>query len=448
MYRLFLSLRYLLTRPINLLGMAGITIGVWALIVVVSVFSGVIQVVEEHLRDATGDAVVTTLPSWTSWPRVQKALQNDPNVVATAPRIVHYGMLLRPGHRPPPAPLPGRGALHGGDQPFLFVLGVDAAAESRVTGFGRWVVAPEIPADTRVADAAAPLAAVGGKPAVLVGLDRMRREGLRRGDAVVLTTAKMRTDAAGRTTTEKIQLELVIAGAFKSRHSGFDGNTVFVGAETLRGALFPDHPEAVQEVVVHVADAGAATLAATVDRLDRAVARATERDGHGWGEVWTWRERNRVLLESIEHQRAIMQVVLVVIMIVAAFLMLATLSMMVTEKISDIGILTAMGGTPGGVTVVFLACGVAVTIAGVVLGAVTGIATALHLEEVRQVVRWATGIDLFPIEAYNLDRVPSAIDPWWLLLVAAMALVVGFVVSVVPALRAARHDPLVSLRGI
>ncbi len=446
MYRLFLSLRYLLTRPINLLGMGGITISVWALIVVVSVFSGVIEVVEGHLRAASGDVVVTSLPPWTTWSRMQEALAGDPNVAAAAPRVLHYGMLLRPGHRPPPAPLPGRGALHGGDQPFLFVLGIDAAAEARVTRFHDWVTAAEIPPELCVAEAHAPLAPVAGRPAVLVGLDRMRREGLRPGDTVVLTTAKLRTDAAGNPATEKIQLELAVAGAFKSAHSGFDGNTVFVAAATLRATLFPDEPEAVQEVVVRLLDATA--LADTTDRLQRAVLRVTERNGRGRGEARTWRERNHLLLESIEHQRAIMQIVLIVIMVVAAFLMLATLSMMVTEKISDIGILTAMGGTPSGVTVVFLACGVVITIAGVIAGAFTGIVTALNLEEVRQVVRWATGIDLFPIDVYNLDRVPSAIDPWWLLLVAAMALATGIVVSAIPALRAARHDPLVSLRGI
>jgi lipoprotein-releasing system permease protein len=139
--------------------------------------------------------------------------------------------------------------------------------------------------------------------------------------------------------------------------------------------------------------------------------------------------------------------VLIVIMVVAAFLMLATLSMMVTEKVSDIGILTAMGGTPWGVTQVFLTCGMVITVVGIVGGILLGIVTGIYLEEVRQALRWATGIDLFPIDVYNLDRVPSAIDPVWLLQVAGMALLVGFVVSVLPALRAARHDPLVSLRG-
>ncbi|MEO6598118.1 MAG: FtsX-like permease family protein, partial [Planctomycetota bacterium] len=143
----------------------------------------------------------------------------------------------------------------------------------------------------------------------------------------------------------------------------------------------------------------------------------------------------------------LLKIVLIVIMVVAAFLMLATLSMMVTEKISDIGILTAMGGTPMGVTQVFLACGLTITAAGVVLGLAAGAVTAVYLEEVRQALLWATGIDLFPLEVYNLDRVPCSIDALWLLQVAAMALGTGFVVSALPALRAARHDPLVSLRG-
>ncbi|MBL8737013.1 MAG: FtsX-like permease family protein, partial [Planctomycetes bacterium] len=153
-------------------------------------------------------------------------------------------------------------------------------------------------------------------------------------------------------------------------------------------------------------------------------------------------------LASVEHQRQLLKIVLIVIMVVAAFLMLATLSMMVTEKTADIGILTAMGGTPWGVSVVFLACGLVITAVGVLLGLVTGCLTSIYLEEIRQFLRWSTGVDLFPLEVYNLDRVPSSIDPWWLLLVSAIALLTGFVVSLLPAWRAARHDPLVSLRGI
>lgn len=443
MYRLFLALRYLLTRPINLLGMAGITISVWALVVVVSLFSGFLQVVERHVHEASADIAVTGLPSWTRWSTLRAALADDTNVAALAPRLLHYGMLARPGHRPPPAPLPGRGALHGGDQPFLFVQGIDAAAEAEVTGFTHWLADPGIPAALRCRGT--PLAPMDGVPTVLLGLERMQREGLQVGDAVVLTTAQLRRDADGEQRPAKVQIALRIGGAFKTAHSGFDGNTVFVAATTLRERLFPDEPDLVQEVAVRVHDA--ATLEDTAGRLQRALARVGERNERVYGRVQTWRERNGTFLASIEHQRSLMQIVLIVIMVVAAFLMLATLSMMVTEKVADIGILTAMGGTPGGVTTVFLGCGVVITIAGVLAGIATGIVTGVYLEEVRQALRWATGIDLFPVDVYNLDRVPCAIEPLWLVQVTAMALGTGIVVSALPALRAARHDPLVSLRG-
>jgi lipoprotein-releasing system permease protein len=444
MYRLFLALRYLLTRPINVLGMAGITISVWALVVVVSLFSGFLQVVESHVHAASADVVVGDLPAWGEWRKVEAALRDDPNVAGVAPRLLHYGILSRPGHRPPTPPLPGRSALHGGDQPFLFVQGIDPVAEAEVTGFADWLVAPTIPPELRCEGA--PLAPAAASPTVLVGLDRMRRDGLRRGDRVLLTTAQLRSDGKGGKTPVKVQLDLVVGGAFKTAHSGFDGNTVFVAAGTLRAALFPDQPDWTPEAAVRVRDAS--TLDATADRLQRAVMSVVERDGHGFGTAQTWRQRNGTFLESIAHQRGLMQLVLVVIMVVAAFLMLATLSMMVTEKVSDIGILTAMGGTPRGVASVFLACGVVITGCGVMAGLALGVVTGVYLEEVRQAVRWTTGIDLFPIDVYNLDRVPCAIEPLWLAQVAAMALAVGVVVSFLPAWRAARHDPLVSLRGL
>ena len=445
MYRLFLAIRYLITRPINLLGMAGITISVWALVVVVSVFSGVLHVIERHVHAASADISVTGLHNWTSWPQLQAVLADEPQVAATAPRLVHYGLLQRPGQRPPPPRLPGRGALHGGDQPFLFVLGIDPARESEVTGFAGWLRDPALPPALRVTDTEAPLALRDGLPTVLIGVERMQREGLARGDRVRLITARMVQDQKGNQTPEKVQLDLVIAGAYKTAHTGFDGNNVFVHRDTLQQLLYADRPDFVAEVSVRVHDPS--QLGAIRDRLQRRVHNALERDQSGYGLVQTWRERNGQFLDSVGHQRSLLTIVLIVILVVAAFLMLATLSMMVTEKVSDIGILTAMGGTPGGVTTVFLACGLVITAVGIALGTALSLLTATYLEEIRQLVRWATGIDLFPIDVYSLDRVPCEVEPLWVLQVAGMALAVGFVVSALPALRAARHDPLVSLRG-
>lgn len=446
MYRLFLAIRYLLTRPINLLGMGGIAIGVWALVVVVSLFSGFLQVVEDHVQASSSDIVVSELPTWSEWPALRDALQDNPNVAAVAPRLLHYGLLVEPGKRPPPAPLPGRGALNGGDQPFLFVFGIDAELESKATKFGEWIRHPDVPAELRVADLNDPLAERDGTPSVLIGLDRMQREHLHPGDKLRLMTANLRPDAAGNIKPIEIEVDLVVAGAYHTNHSGFNGNNCFVALSTLQQALFPDLPNHVQEIAVHVGDAS--QLAVTADHLQTTVERACERDGRGYGRVQTWRKKNEMFISNVAHQRELLKIVLTVIMVVAAFLMLATLSMMVTEKTADIGILTAMGGTPLGVTTVFLSCGLVITAVGVVAGLGVGVLTATYLEEIRQGWLWATGHDLFPLDVYNLTRVPCRIEPLWLAQVTLMAMVTGLVVSVLPALRAARHDPLISLRGI
>ena len=355
-------------------------------------------------------------------------------------------MLAPPGRRPPPAPLPGKGALHGGDQPFLFVYGVDAALEAEATDLERWLTAAEIPAALRVSDVSSPLAPIDGTPAVLLGLERMQKEGLAVGDAMRLTTARMAPTSDGRVRPVKIEVDLRVGGAYRTEHGGFDGSNVFVALDTLRAPLYPGEPARVQEVAVRLRDGE--QLDATAARLSRTLQRVTEQDGRGYGRVQTWQERNVQFLANVAHQRGLMKIVLVVIMVVAAFLMLATLSMMVTEKTSDIGILTAMGGTPGGVTMVFLSCGLVITLCGVALGLGAGVLTATYLEEIRQAVLWSTGVDLFPLDVYNLQRVPCRIEPLWLLQVATMALVTGLIVSTLPALRAARHDPLVSLRGV
>jgi lipoprotein-releasing system permease protein len=445
MYRLYLAIRYLLTRPINLLGMGGIAIGVWALVVVVSLFSGFLQVIERHVQSSSADIVVSELPDWTEWPALRDALQADPNVAGTAPRLLHYGLLTRPGQRPAPAPLPGRSALHGGDQPFLFVFGVDAQAESATTDFSNWLRHEDIASNLQVINPDDPLAKRDEKPTVLIGLDRMVREGLKPGDELTLTTANLVSDAQGNTTPVKVEIDLIVAGAYQTEHGGFDGNNIFVDRSTLQSVLFPESPQYVQEVAIEIRDQS--QLESTTERLQRLVGRTLERDQRAHGLVQTWRTKNLPYLQNVAHQRELLKIVLTVIMIVAAFLMLATLSMMVTEKTADIGILTAMGGTPFGVTTVFLACGLVITAVGVLLGLTSGILTSIYLEEIRQVVLWTFGIDLFPLDVYNLTRVPSRIEPIWLVQVTIMAMITGLVVSVLPALRAARHNPLISLRG-
>ena len=456
MYRLFLATRYLLSRPINLLGMGGVTLGVWALIVVVSIFSGFLRVVGEHVRSASADISVWFLPESARFAPLQKAILEIPNVAATAPRLVHFGLLNRPGEQPSPPPLLGRGALQGGDTPFVFVLGIDPERDRATTALDSWLLA--VAPGNRVKDPSHPLARIDGRPAILLGEQRMRNSGLRIGDLLAVSTGRVERGADGGRSLVQVTAEsvggsgrdapvFVVAGAYHTQHTGYDGNNALVHIDDLR-AMLGLAPDAVQEIAVKVQDT--ASTEVTAERIERAVRREL---GYESGSLqraplaYAWRERHRGFLEGVEWQRALMKIILIVIMITAAVLMYATLSMMVAEKTSDIGILCALGGSPRGVMTVFLACGLSITVCGIVVGTAAGCVSAIYLEEFRQFVLWLCGIDLFPVKVYNLDRVPHELDPLWILQVAAMAIAVGTVVSALPALRAARHDPLVSLRG-
>lgn len=456
MYRLFLAARYLLSRPINLLGIGGVTLGVWALIVVVSIFSGFLRVVGEHVRSASADISVWFLPDDARFGDLKVAIEEVANVSACSPRLVHFGLLNRPGEAPPPPPLLGRGAMQGGDTPFVSVLGVDPELDRKTTALDDWLVA--VAPGMRVKDPRNPLARIDGMPAILLGEERMARGGLRIGDKLALSTGRVERSADGgrslvQVTGEKLGGSkqeapvFVIAGAFHTRHTGYDGNTAFVHIEDLRSMLsLPS--DAVQEISVKVEDTSLTD--ATAQGVRRAVRRQLGMTGGSsqrGPEAYSWRERHRGFLEGVEWQRALMKIILIVIMVVAAVLMYATLSMMVAEKTSDIGILCALGGSPGGVMTVFLSCGLSITSIGIVLGTGIGCLSAVYLEEFRQFVLWLCDVDLFPVKVYNLDRVPHELDPLWILQVAAVAILVGAVVSALPALRAARHDPLVSLRG-
>lgn len=454
MYRPFLAFRYLFSRPINLLGVLGVAIGVWALIVVVSIFSGFLRVVGEHVRSASADVSVQYLPEDAQYGRLKRAIEGDDNVLATAPRLVHFGLLHRPDEVPPPPPLLGRGALQGGDTPFLFVLGVDPDMERDTTRFPEWLAA--VDPELRVLDPAHPFARIDGLPTILLGEERMKSHRLRRGDRVVLNTGRLEKGAEGARGIAQVTQpgpggptapEFAIAGAYRTHHIGYDGNNAFVHIDELRNLLSLP-ADAVQEVAIKVRDDR--TLEDTADRLTRVVRRelGIESLPSSRGALaWSWRTRHSAFLDSVEHQRGLMKIILVVIMVVAAVLMYATLSMMVTEKTSDIGILCALGGSPRGVTTVFLTCGVATTLVGIVAGTISGCLSAIYLDEFRQLVRGIAGIDLFPVKVYNLDRVPHELDPIWILQVAGMSLLVGAIVSALPAFRAARHDPLVTLRG-
>lgn len=269
--------------------------------------------------------------------------------------------------------------------------------------------------------------------------------GLHRGDIVRVTTGHR--GAGSQAVLAKLDREFAVAGAFATQHIGFDGLHAIVDIDELRSLLTPESGDAVTEVSVRVADPERGEQTAEeLSILLRNHYRSLFPPRNA-PLALTWQTLNERFLQAVEHQRSLMKMVLFVILIVAAFLMYATLSMMVTEKTRDIGILTALGGRPLGVLQVFLFCGLAITVAGIVLGVIAGCLSSVYLDAFNSWLSETFGIDLFPSGVYNLTHVPYDLDPIWIAQVCAMALGAGLLVSGLPALRAARHSPLQSLRN-
>lgn len=437
MYRWFLALRYLLRRPINVLGVIGVMLGVWALIVVVAIFSGYIAEVRNHVRATTSDIAIDNLPPDCSFADVRAVLERDPNVASCAPRIAWAGMLhpTRASRKPDPTIQINHELGEG--SPFVHLLGIDPVAELEVSGLRGWLGGVEGQA-LRV-DPARLLAPQDGTPALLLSERRTKVEGITTSDRARITCARIhQMDAQS---VEMQHLDLRLQGAFASKYVLFDTSTAIVSIDTMRQLIGTRTPDACNFIAVKLRDPSQDR--ATAARLDRAIDEAL-----GYRpRVQDWEAVNFVFLSAVSHQRTIMKFVLFVIMVVAAFLMFATLWMMVTEKLHDIGILSAMGGTRLGVMQVFVSCGLAISLAGTALGIIAGCISAMYLDAFNTWMRATFDVDLFPTSIYNLRSVPYELDPLWIAQVAAMALGVGAFVSAVPAWYAARHDPVESLRA-
>jgi lipoprotein-releasing system permease protein len=446
MYRWYLALRWLVTRPINLLGVLAITVGVWALIVVVSIFSGYLTEIGKHLQSSTADATVVRLPDDASFASYAAILARDANVAELAPRIVWQGLVHPLGTQTATAPKPAGMAELGAPTPFVSILGIDFAKEQRVSGIADWVRGIADPA-LRVADAAQPLAPIGEFPAVLLGRQRLADSGAPRGERVKLTLGRLVHGRDGEA-LDFHDPEFAVAGAFESNFAAFDGFNVFVDIAALREQLRVDGARIpadwCNEIAIRLVDPSRADE--TVERLRNLL--ESNRPPHGPSLlVRTWADANQAQISNVSHQRGLLKLVLLVIMVVAAFQVYATMSMTVAEKQHDIGILTALGARRGGVLVLFLTTGVSIALVGAALGVGLGCFTAMQLDDFNTLMRASFGVDLFPVRVYNLKRVPYELDPVWIGQVAGTAIALGALVTAIPAWRAARHDPAVSLRN-
>ena len=226
-----------------------------------------------------------------------------------------------------------------------------------------------------------------------------------------------------------------IAAIFRIGLSEYDLNFTFVSmAEAGRFFGLNDNQGAV-DIILDDPD--------RIDALAPAL-RAAAGEGHY---LTDWKQANRTLAGALEVERNVMFLILTMILLVAALNIISGLVMLVRDKGRDIAVLRSMGASRGLVMRVFFITGASIGVVGTIAGVGLGTLFCAYIEEIRQVLIWLTGANLFPAEVYFLERMPARVLLKDLLQVTGMALTLSFLSTLYPAWRAANTEPVEALRN-
>ena len=163
--------------------------------------------------------------------------------------------------------------------------------------------------------------------------------------------------------------------------------------------------------------------------------------------VRDWRDLNRGFVGALQVESNVMFLILMLIVIVAAFNIVSSLVMLVKDKSKDIAVLRTFGVSRRSMMRIFILSGTSIGVVGAILGTVLGTVVAVYIEPIRQFFQWATGRDLFPTELYYLSELPSKIVPATVLGIALIAIALAFLATIYPAWKAANTDPVEVLRN-
>ncbi len=179
----------------------------------------------------------------------------------------------------------------------------------------------------------------------------------------------------------------------------------------------------------------------------RAVADALTELLPGGFVVRDWRDLNRGFVGALQVESNVMFLILMLIVIVAAFNIVSSLVMLVKDKSKDIAVLRTFGVSRKSMMKIFILSGTSIGVIGAAFGTILGVLVAIYIEPIRQFFQWITGRDLFPSELYYLSELPSKLVWTDVAGIALIAVALAFLATLYPAWRAAATDPVDVLRN-
>lgn len=406
----WIGLRYLRARGrnafisfISVASMLGVAVGVAALIVILSVMNGFENELRERLLNMTSHgAVRADAGALADWPAVAEATDAHRRVTGSAPYVSLEAMLAR-GSR-----------LHGAE-----IRGVLPEREGRVSQIGRFMLAGELEDLTPGGHGVV----LGRVLALLLGVDV--------GDEVTLLVPEAAPDGAG---VRPRLRSFRVVGLFEAGLQDHDTGLALVHLEDA--ASLAGRPGRVTGVRVAVDDVFAAP---------RVVGELVASLGAGYAGT-DWTRENASYFRAIRLEKTMMATILLLIVAVAAFNIVASLVMVVTEKRTDVAILRTLGLSARSVSRLFVVQGAVIGVTGTVLGVALGLALALNVETLVPWLEQTFGFQIMPGDVYYVTEIPSETRASDVTRIALAALVLTVLATLYPSRRAARIAPAEALR--
>ena len=162
--------------------------------------------------------------------------------------------------------------------------------------------------------------------------------------------------------------------------------------------------------------------------------------------IYTWSDMNKSLFSALKVERNVMFIILTLIIIVAAFNIISGLTILVKNKTKEIAILKSIGVLNKSIIKIFFLIGVLIGTTATIFGIILGVTFSMYVENFRQFLSSIFNITLFPEEIYFLSSMPSEINPISILIISLCSVLISVLVSIFPAFKAAKLDPVKSLK--
>jgi len=418
-YELFISLRHLKAKRsqkfISLhtwISVGGVALGVMALIVVIAVMSGFGKDLRDKILGTNSHVVVTniTRTGMEDYEAIIEKVKKAKGVNAAAPFILNQVMLT-----------------HGGNAMGVVVRGLDPELEAGVSDLKKNLVQGSL-------EMLGGPAKSTGKPrraGIILGKELARRLGVQRDDVVSMVAPASRVTPMGL--IPKIKLFKVV-GFFESGMFEYDSNLAFISIYSAQ--KFFSMKGKVSGIEIRVED---------IEQADQVAAEIQQSLGFPYY-ARDWMQMNKNLFSALRLEKIVMFIILILIILVAAFNIVSTLFMVVMEKNKEIAILKSMGASRSSIMKIFSYHGLIIGIVGTAVGCVGGFTVVPNLNEIVGFIEDLFGITAFPSDVYYLDKIPSDIQYFDSFLIVVFSIVICFLASLYPAWRASRLDPVEGLR--